>query len=294
MESRIETTSEDERCAGCHAAQTAEWRESMHHASFTSRDFQASWQHEPREYCIDCHAPRRALGAIGLQAGVGCVECHDGLAEHLLAPTRAPTTRSCVPCHDFPVPNQQALLQTTGREHAASDFANVECADCHAPRRGDHRDHRFASSRDPERLAAAVAVAPLGFDGQQISVELRTRGVGHRFPTGDIFRRVTVQVTGTTPQGRIVCDHSVSLSRDWAEHRRSLLAGDAESFDGDTRLGSDPLRIDAACVDAPTQIRVTVDYARGAAAHGDGFTAFAELALIDVAFDVQPRPTGAP
>lgn len=234
----------------------------MHHAAFTSQDFRASWQSEPRDYCVDCHAPRHGRGAAGLEAGVACADCHDGLATH---PARPATTRSCVPCHDFPVPYERAALQTTAREHAASDYANVPCAACHAPQRGNHRDHRFG--RDPGRLAGALLVTPLGFDGAQVSVSMQTRGVGHRFPTGDLYRRVTVQLTGSRG-GRIVCDRTSYLQRDWDEHRRSLQAHDDESFAEDTRLGSDPRRIDAPCTEPPDLLRVTVDYARGASAHG--------------------------
>lgn len=279
---RIAIPSDEARCSTCHAHEVEEWRGSQHHAAFTSPDFRASWQSEPRAYCVDCHAPRHALGAAGLQAGVGCADCHEGLANH---PARPATTRSCAGCHDFPVPNERAILQATAREHAASDYAAVPCAGCHAPTRDGRRDHRFASSRDPAKLAAALAVTPLGFDGTQVSVALQARGVGHKFPTGDLYRRITVLLTATRG-GRIVCDRTVYLQRDWDEHRRSLRAHDEESFATDTRLGSSPLRIDAVCTEAPDRVRVNVDYARGASAHGDAFVAFEELALLDVSFDV--------
>jgi hypothetical protein len=161
----------------------------------------------------------------------------------------------------------------------------VPCEDCHAPKHDGRRDHAFASSRDHAKLAAALGVTPLGFDGARVSVALQTRGVGHRFPTGDLYRRVTVLLTGTRG-GRIVCDRTVHLQRDWDEHRRSLQAHDDESFAADTRLGAAPLRIDAACTEAPDRVRVNVDYARGASAHGDAFVAFEELPLLDVSFDV--------
>ena len=279
---RASLASDESRCQSCHAPEVAEWRSSLHHAAFTSPDFRASWQSEPRDYCVDCHAPRRALGPAGLEAGVGCADCHDGLATH---PARHATTRSCNPCHDFPVPNERAVLQATAREHAASDYATVPCADCHAPKRDGHRDHRFESSRDPAKLAAALRVTPLGFDGTRVSVALRTHGVGHQFPTGDLYRRVTVLVTATHA-GRIVCDRTVTLQRDWDEHRRSLRAHDEESFAGDTRLGAAPLRIDAPCTEAPDRLRVNVDYARGASAHGDAFVAFEEVPLLDLSFAV--------
>lgn len=283
---RAVARTEETTCAGCHAAETREWSESMHHAAFTSADFQASWRGEPRAYCIDCHAPRRALGVAGTQVGIGCAECHGELEAHLSAPTHHPTTKSCAPCHDFPVPNNFAVLQMTEQEHAASEFANVGCAECHLPKQAGHRDHRFASSRDRQRLADALSVAPLGHDAEHVEVELRTRGVGHRFPTGDLYRRVTVTLTATDAAEHIVCDRVVTLSRDWPEHERSIRARDAESFAGDTRLGPEPMRIAVPCAAAPIRLRVHVDYARGAAAHGDAFVAFEEIELLDLSFEL--------
>lgn len=283
-----EVSTEEVSCAGCHAVEVREWSDSMHHASFASADFQASFRAEPRAYCADCHAPRRALGPAGQAVGIGCLECHAGASAHARAPQRRAGTSSCAPCHDFPVPGQRAILQATAREHAESDYAEVACASCHMPTRAGHRDHRFAASRDPALLAAALRVIPRGYDGAKVQVELASQGVGHRFPTGDIFRRLTVTLSATDASGRIVCDRVVYLNRDWNEHTRSLRERDDESFAADSRLGREPLLLDAPCVATPTRLRVNVDYARGAAAHGESFTAFDELELIDVSFPLPP------
>jgi hypothetical protein len=56
-------------CGDCHVQETAEWNSSLHHSSFTDKDFQASFAVEPEKFCFDCHAP--LASARGDTAGDG-------------------------------------------------------------------------------------------------------------------------------------------------------------------------------------------------------------------------------
>ncbi len=87
-------------------------------------------------------------------------------------------------------------MQKTTREHAASAERGRSCASCHmtANERGRH-GHGFAASRDPALLSAALEVdASRDAEGQAVFT-LASRGVGHAFPTGDLFRRLVLRVT---------------------------------------------------------------------------------------------------
>ena len=168
-------------CIDCHAREAAEWNGSLHHTSFTDQDFQASFSVEPAKFCSDCHAP------LGAAAGIGCVSCHNAANGHF-------ATKDCSGCHQFTFPGRQALMQSTVAEHAASPFAATTCTECHLPREKDgHRNHRFNVTRNPDYLRAALDVksrrTPEG-----VEVRLTTKNVGHKYPTGDLFRRIVVVV----------------------------------------------------------------------------------------------------
>jgi hypothetical protein len=200
-------------CERCHAAIAAEWRSSMHHASFTDEVFQRSFTQEPDPFCKGCHAPE-ADAALG----VGCITCHVTGGGVLAAPRatgttgatggeraeRAPhaVTRSaefagvpaCARCHEFAFPDAHLrttplAMQRTVTEHAGRDGT---CASCHMPRRAGHADHRFAASRDVAFVRSAVTVRARRTSASAIEVTLAPAAVGHAFPTGDLFRRVRV------------------------------------------------------------------------------------------------------
>jgi hypothetical protein len=146
------------------------------------------------------------------QDGVSCVACHqpDG------GPVRTPSEArgaphdarrdealvdgtACRACHEFPMPAWDAggmrftdlPMQSTWSEWTAwRDGGGVgTCVSCHLPD-GDH-DVRGASDRDWLRRSVAVAVLR---EGDRVRLEVRSIGVGHRLPSGDLFRHLTVEV----------------------------------------------------------------------------------------------------
>lgn len=273
-------------CAGCHAAEVREWRTSQHQTSFVSQDFQRSYRAEPREFCVDCHAPlRTADGARDVASGIGCNACHVVSEGHAARSTRdrpRVATNACASCHDFDVPGTRAVLQSTAREHAVSPFSDTPCTECHMkPRARGLRDHRFDVTRNRELLAAAIRVQSTRFTGDAVIVTLATNGVGHRFPTGDIFRRLTLTLTAMNDDGSVIAGDTFHMGRDWDGHRASQRAGATENVTSDTRLTAAPREFRLASARSPARVHVTVDYERGASAEGEFFESFESVEILD-------------
>lgn len=176
-------------CEGCHADIASEWRASLHQQANSDPFYQRSFSREPLDFCTSCHAPEAdakapepALAALG----TACVTCH--------ANEKSVTeTRSCEGCHEFPFPDGKGKMQLTVTEHGVSAHADKTCASCHMPRKAGHASHFFAASRDPETLRSAARItAARTPDG--VLLTFSPDAVGHAFPTGDIFRRLRVEV----------------------------------------------------------------------------------------------------
>lgn len=214
-------------CGDCHAAETAEWSSSLHHASFTDRDFQASFAVEPEKFCFDCHAPRASArgDAIGEARGVSCKSCHTSETGH-----GAPKT-DCAGCHEFAFPHRAELMQSTLREHAESEFRDRACTSCHMSKSSDgHRDHRFSVTRNSELLKRAFAMKTARTP-EGIRIEMTPKNVGHKFPTGDLFRRVLVVVRSEAADGTPLGEDEILIGRRF-EH-----GGLRAKEISDTRLG---------------------------------------------------------
>jgi hypothetical protein len=177
-------------CADCHVREAAEWNESLHHTAFTDKDFQASFAVEPAQFCYDCHAPKSKVrgDAIGEARGIDCESCHLANEKHF-------GTRDCGGCHEFTFPHRNDLMQSTLAEHRASPFAGTKCATCHMASTNGHRDHRFSVTRNPDYLEAAMTLEATRTSTGGVSVKLTSNHVGHKFPTGDLFRRLRLVVS---------------------------------------------------------------------------------------------------
>lgn len=231
---------ENARCEGCHAEIAAEWRASMHRKAHTDPAYQRALAIEPLAFCRGCHAPEAdpsrdppaELGALG----VGCVTCH-GTARGTLAAPRdnAPAAPhavlrsaafaaegACAACHEFSFPDPERrvtreLMQSTVSEHRASPFA-PPCAGCHMPKvkdaRGrEHRSHVFAASRDAALLRSAVRVTAARTGDGEVTLRLAPAGLGHAFPTGDLFRRLAVRAEAVGEEAQVVAEDTRMLSR---------------------------------------------------------------------------------
>ena len=285
-------------CAGCHATEVVEWRASQHQASFVSPDFQRSYRAEHLELCADCHAPLRTPGgARDTASGIGCNACHVVGEGHLARGTSdrpRVTTKACASCHDFDVPGTRVVLQSTAREHAVSAFAGTSCTECHMePRAHGLRDHRFDVSRNKELLSGSIRVQSTRFSDGVVLVDVAASGVGHRFPTGDIFRRLTLTLTAITRDGGVIAGDTIHLGRDWDGHRASQRAGATESALHDTRLTDVPRELRLTCTVRPDRVHLTVNYERGASAEGEFFESFGSIEIYDADVPLE-APTAQP
>ena len=96
-------------------------------------------------------------------------------------------------------------MQTTANEHAKSAHADSECATCHMIASGGHKNHRFdVVAMLPQAIIADVARA----SATRLAFRLRPGEIGHAFPTGDLFRRVSVRVE--TDARRVVSERFLS------------------------------------------------------------------------------------
>jgi hypothetical protein len=176
-------------CEGCHADVAREWRASLHMQSHSDPVYQRAFALEPLAFCTRCHAPEADAESPSLEhtsVGTACVTCHSG------GPT-ATSARPCASCHEFGFPEGPGLMQLTATEHRASIHAATPCTTCHMPRVAGHASHRFAASRDVDFLRRAADIRA-SRSGDEVLIVLSPREVGHALPTGDIFRRLRVDV----------------------------------------------------------------------------------------------------
>lgn len=185
-------------CESCHADVAREWRGSLHAQSRSVAEFQRAFAREPLPFCTGCHAPEVDADAGASEAalaaiGVGCVTCHEARAGEM-------ATRACDGCHEFAFPDGTGKMQLTVTEHRASPRASTSCAACHMRRVDGHASHAFASSRDGAELRRAAWI-DAARDAEDVVVTLRAREIGHAFPTGDLFRRLRVEVSAVGDAG---------------------------------------------------------------------------------------------
>jgi hypothetical protein len=281
-------------CARCHADIVEEWRGSLHHASFEDADFQRSFREEPLAFCVSCHAPLASSqqDSAHLAEGIGCSSCHGHSAEHAADPARErPTTQTCDRCHEFSFPGRADRMQRTVEEHGRSPSSGAPCASCHMPSAATHRrSHRFAASRDETVLRAALAVDPLRRTPNGIDVVMRSLGVGHAFPTGDLFRSLRVRLWSEDASGRVLSDDEASLTRVFRDDRGAAVSTEAVEVHDERIVPGEAKALHFAIVDvahvARAHVRVTYD--RVAAIHEGVPILFGSTVLVDATREFLP------
>lgn len=220
-----------ETCEPCHTEQYAAWSPSRHRHSMDNSIFLDGFAAEPHARCVYCHAPiesqakavlrwrpqvvrERSLASVPRASlaheGITCVTCHvrDGVvmspnagASSDVHPVRfEPKLREasfCANCHEFLghelVDGKTVLtdekMQTTWSEWLAwrDKGGKDSCQDCHMP----GKSHAFRGAYDRDYLRGALALSVEREQGKLIAV-VASRGVGHAFPTGDVFRHLSL------------------------------------------------------------------------------------------------------
>ncbi len=265
-EVRAEASGLSGPCARCHAAIADEWSRSLHRVSFTDRDFQASFAAEPADFCFRCHAPeaKNRDDVLGAARGTGCVSCHEAAKDHERAPSASTVkTRGCNGCHEFAFPgrSERDAMQRTMTEHANSPYRDTSCVTCHMERAFGHRSHSFPASRDESRLSNAISLEWARAEGGHVSLAFRTNGVGHAFPTGDLFRRLRVYVWLENAEGHVLGDGETFLARSF-DHSAPK---DRTIETDDTRIhGRRVVEFDLHTTERASRLGVRVEYDRAA------------------------------
>jgi hypothetical protein len=208
-----------ESCRDCHAKIYDEWKSARHSQAWTNSLFHEGFLLESQDRCIFCHAPmkeqfaeiKEKSAAHLSHEGVNCITCHvrdseihsassSGLQFHpWKKDQRLKKAEFCAGCHQFnfnKTVDGHAILtpltvQNTYNEWLAyrEKGGRETCQSCHMP----GGKHTFQGAHTPEVLARGIDfhVAP-GIHGYAFI--LRVRNVGHRVPTGDLFRHLTLEV----------------------------------------------------------------------------------------------------
>ncbi|WP_224249345.1 hypothetical protein [Hyalangium gracile] len=218
-----------ETCEPCHTEVYEAWSQSRHRRSLDNRVFLDGFAAEPHPRCVYCHAPleeqaraalrwraalirERTLASVPAASlaheGITCSTCHVRQGVVLTANPRPPEAdhplRSeprlaepsfCASCHEFlgheVVDGKSRLtdekMQTTWSEWRAwtARGGKGTCQDCHMP----GKSHAFRGAYDLAFLRGALSLRLESTGGRLVAV-VESQGVGHAFPTGDVFRHL--------------------------------------------------------------------------------------------------------
>jgi hypothetical protein len=105
-------------------------------------------------------------------------------------------------------------------------------------------------------------------------VTLHAVGVGHAFPTGDLFRALRVRLWTEGVGGAVTSDAQIRLRRAFG-----TAAGHREE-EGDTRLAVEPRAWSVPRPPAAVRAHLEVTYERGASDRGGFFAIFGERRLL--------------
>lgn len=293
----------NQTCERCHEDIAAEWRESRHQMAYTNEPFQHSLAREAadmRPFCQSCHAPEANPWAppsnLVADVGVGCVTCHapqgpvlaaEGTraAPHALLRTAALSTDlACANCHEFLFPGASGraglLMQRTMDEHQRNAEGQT-CAKCHMPDESGprpHKSHRFPGGYKETMVKNALRIETERLSPTRIRVALTPHEVTHAVPTGDLFRRLAVEVLGDKALGN--AGQTIYLARHFVRGTRMREISDDRVY-SDTR----PIEFDV----PPGAVRIRVYYERVGHLRGDDESA-AEIESRVLLKEVQVGP----
>lgn len=253
-------------CGRCHAEEHEEWARSRHKAAFTNEVFARGFARERESRCVRCHAPQAArVDDPATHEGVSCGACHVRKSALLIddatqAPAEHPAVQKlaeldaaieqgvlCKGCHQFRFHVKRAgrtelvdePMQSTWDEWLSyrEGGGSGTCVSCHMPR----GSHHVRGAHDLSLLRSSLVV-----ERAERGLLLSSRGVGHSFPTGDLFRHMTVEArTNGGPfvvVARLGREFEVVNGESGAEKR---LSADTSLVPGQTRSVPLPAGTDA-------------------------------------------------
>lgn len=220
------TLASAETCQSCHQEIYDEWRGSRHRVAFTNALYQESHDREPLQWCENCHAPlvaqetdpNKKQNRLLSEEGVSCNVCH--VREGKILTSKRPISAKeheykevsqmrgsdfCANCHQFhfpvgtgAIPHEllsfsELPMQNTYDEWQTSKFGGKEtCQDCHMTAKQGRRTHSFPGGHSLSVLSDSVSVSFLKTEDSHFLI-WRGKGIGHSFPTGDLFRTLVIR-----------------------------------------------------------------------------------------------------
>lgn len=232
-----ESISTSKQCGACHSTVYQNWLGSRHRVAFSNRLYQEAHAREPLDWCVNCHAPfmkpggNPTLKADRVQAedGISCITCHvrQGRIMVSQAPAKAKehsylvkedmaTEKFCASCHQFNFPSRASMaanakgqgvieyshlvMQDTVNEYRRSGFYNkLTCNSCHLLANTEE-SHRFAGGHDLEWLKQSLHLRARRLSRQRVAIQIYAVGIGHSFPTGDLFRSLRLYLSSKNGQ----------------------------------------------------------------------------------------------
>lgn len=210
-------------CENCHKEIYTEWTASRHKVSFTNELYKESHEREPLTWCVNCHAP--LVSGIGerifSEEGISCIVCHKRNGKILTAhiPTNPKAheylevkemrrSEFCANCHQFNFPvgtgnvphknfkYSDQPMQNTFTEWQMSYFYEKEtCQDCHMPTtKQGRKTHMFQGGHNKDFLNKTFSLELESISKTEIKLIVKGSRLGHAFPTGDLFRTLSVRL----------------------------------------------------------------------------------------------------
>ncbi len=198
-----------ESCAGCHHQEFHDWSKSRHRVSYTNQNFFEGYVREKQDRCLHCHAPlkeqfqeikKSPILKISHE-GVNCVACHvrDGKVAGSIfhggeKSDFIKSPKFCAGCHEFDinaVTDGQIHLTQVNAQNTYSQWKEYQkaggdktCQQCHMP----EGRHLFQG-------AHAKLISPLKVSSPSRGIlKIELINIGHHYPSGDVFRRLTLEV----------------------------------------------------------------------------------------------------
>jgi len=187
-------------CGVCHERAYAQWSRTTHASAWVNPRFRAEFDPAPSQSCIDCHADARILEGSP-DEGVSCSSCHVPMTAATSAGMDWPAgVQMCARCHQFnfpePAPGQLARYDPAEpQQDTVSEWAQgalQTCVSCHMS------GHEVLGLDDPAFVQRAVETSAIVQEIEGVAsatVTVEPAWVGHRVPTGDMFRTLRVQVS---------------------------------------------------------------------------------------------------
>ncbi|MDX1957709.1 MAG: multiheme c-type cytochrome [Leptospiraceae bacterium] len=217
-----DSTENSESCKSCHNEIYFEWYNSRHKNSYNNHLFQKSYKAEPLDWCLNCHAPlvNKTNQRVNVNEGVSCIVCHER-NNHTLTGKNNSTknyhnvisipqmnqSEFCANCHQFNFPTKESLtknsihysqlpMQNTFEEWKSSYYKNVKCQDCHMKFNpiDSYRTHNFEGGHNLKLLNESLDIEIHEVQEDIFVLTFKSIGIGHAFPTGDLFRKLCVEI----------------------------------------------------------------------------------------------------